>query len=156
MPIITPDQQREFEAARRALEALCHLRRDPWHYYPSELADPELAERVRWLLIRMGLARGTPGGEAVARLARHGYAICSRIPWRERVVTIDAPGVILRGEILPCHGGGNLRWTYIERTALAVDNATLSEHRWGSAHDLIHIRAKLRAEGVPMPSLGAS
>jgi len=58
--LINSDQQREFEAARRALEALCQLRDDPWHWHPSEAADPELAERVRWLLIRMGLARGTP------------------------------------------------------------------------------------------------
>ena len=75
------------------------------------------------------------------------------MPDLTQIETIDAPGVILRGEILPCQGGGNLRWTFIERAALAVDITARSERRWYSAHDLIRIRAKLRAEGEPMPPL---
>ena len=62
MPIITPDQQRDFEAARRKLEAVCLLWDAPWYVNTRETVEPEDCERVRWLLVRMGLARGTPGG----------------------------------------------------------------------------------------------
>ena len=121
MPIITPDQQRNFEAARRKLEALCLLCDAPWYANARETAEPEDCERARWLLVKMGLARGTPGGGAVAELARRGYAICALIPWTARVVGIDEPGFILRGEMLPRNGGRGLRWTSIEKAALTVD-----------------------------------
>ena len=85
MPIITPDQQRDFEAARRKLEAVCLLWDAPWYVNTRETVEPEDCERVRWLLVRMGLARGTPGGSAVADLARRGYAISALIPWTARV-----------------------------------------------------------------------
>jgi hypothetical protein len=89
---ITPERQRRFEAACRALEQMCPL-------YPprrSDLLDgwwpevaPEETERVRWLIAAMGRARGTPGGAAIATLAERGYGVTAvRFP-RPRAVATD-------------------------------------------------------------------
>jgi hypothetical protein len=75
---IAPDQQRRFERARSALEAMCpgwdrqhRVRKTARLFEP----DPADLERVRWLLIAMGRARGAEGGRAIERLAKQGYAI---------------------------------------------------------------------------------
>lgn len=57
---ISPDQQRRFERARSALEAMCPGRdRQLWVRKTARLFEPDPTdlERVRWLLIAMGRAR---------------------------------------------------------------------------------------------------
>lgn len=36
---------------------------------------PATIERNRWLIVALAAARGTPGGHAIAKLARHGYSL---------------------------------------------------------------------------------
>ncbi len=57
---ISPEQQRRFEKARRALEPLCVGRDRHLHHvrsYRRPDIPPETIERARWLLVAMGLAR---------------------------------------------------------------------------------------------------
>lgn len=104
---IAPHQQRAFEAARRAAMLLCPgYDRRPTRFRdgPHTELDPETTERARWLVVAMGVARGTPGGLAVAAIARRGYVVV-RTPiltaagWRP--VPFDYPGIVYVGEPLP-------------------------------------------------------
>lgn len=146
MQTISPERQRDFEAARRKLEALCanrglrlvHLLQPP---------PPETAERARLLLIRMGEARATAGGAAIAELARRGYAIPSFGPKKGLAVPLDRPGLIMFGALLPHAVSSGLIWKQIEGAALAARPDELPEHFLCSAHDRLGIFAKLQQEG---------
>jgi hypothetical protein len=147
---MTPERQRRFEAARRALEQMCRL-------YPprrSDLLDawwadvaPEEIERVRWLIAAMELARGTRGGAAIAALAERGYAVTavrSPLPRAGEIVALDAPGFILFGRMLP---GPCRRWSPMENIALAAQPTDLPMLQWCTAHAALRLRAGVAAEG---------
>jgi hypothetical protein len=146
---ITPERQRRFEAARRALEQMCHV-------YPprkSDLLDarwhtvtPEEIERARWLMVSMGLARGTPGGAAIAALAERGYAVATvRFSFPQGdIVALDTPGLISLGGILPAL---RRRWKAIEAIALDANPEDLPKLRWCTAHAALRIRGEVAAEG---------
>jgi hypothetical protein len=145
-------QQQAFERARRELEALCHLRGWPKPARaPARAASIEVLERARMLLHRMGRARGTFGGRAVAELAARGYAV-SRLPFGLRhgpssgVMPLDSPGLVAYGRMLPGHG--SLSWRSIELRALEVDIGALPIRHWGSAHEILEVRRKLAEEGL--------
>jgi hypothetical protein len=148
---ITPARQRRFEAARRALEKMCPgrlRRRSDWFDADwAEAASSDL-ERVRWLLVAMGRARGTEGGEAIARLAERGYAVTSgrraTLQPSDQVVPLDAPGVVHLGLMLP---GWGRSWKSMEKIALAIAPEAYSPRRWCTAHEALGIAAALAAEG---------
>lgn len=148
---ITPERQRRFEAARRALEQMCPGRdRRFGDWIDAERGEPAPAdlERVRWLLVAMGRARGTEGGAAVARLAERGYAVTSGplalVQPSAPIVPLDAPGVLHLGLVLP---GWGRRWRSIEAIALATLLDGYPPHRWCTAHETLAICAALVEEG---------
>lgn len=106
-----------------------------------------IVERVRWLLVAMGLARGTPGGRAVADVARHGYVVIptSIIPARGwRPVPLDHPGIIHVGAPLP---GAYRSWAVTEQEALRIDVAGLPRLQFVTAHTTMRILSELRRQG---------
>ena len=73
----------------------------------------------------MGVARGTPGGVAVAGIARLGYVVTatSTVPaGRWRALPLDHSGIVSHGKPLP---GRYRTWAAIEREALEIDVAAL-------------------------------
>jgi hypothetical protein len=145
-----PDRQRRFDRAFRAIER--HGRgwagtvSEPWGPHPF-VPEPAEVERVRWLVVAMAHARGTPGSRAIAALARRGYAIGPGAgPFRTTpdVVALDAPDFIRLGKVLP---SWRRPWKRMEQAALAVDPTTWPERRWCSAHETLRIRAALDAAG---------
>jgi hypothetical protein len=148
---ITPEGQRRFEAARRALAQMCpgrERRRSDWINAEWAEVAPRDLERVRWLLVAMGRARGTKGGDAVARLAERGYAVASgslpvyKPSWP--VVPLDAPGVVHLGLMLP---GWGRTWKSMEAIARATPPEAYPPRRWCTAHETLGIAAALVAEG---------
>jgi hypothetical protein len=147
---IAPHQQRAFEAARRAAMLLCRgydRRPSRFRHHRDPEEDPETIERVRWLIVAMGLARGTPGGLAIAALARRGYVV-ARTPvltvagWSP--VALDHPGIVYLGEPLPRH---DRPWSAIERRALRIDAGELPHLRFGTGHTALRIVTELRRQG---------
>jgi hypothetical protein len=144
-----PDRQRRFdrafaEIARLARGRACRL--SDWFAAPSVDFDPVEVERVRWLMVAMSRARGTPGSAAIARLAGRGYAI-STLPGMDlppKVVALDTSGFIYRGHALP---SDRRPWKWIERVALGVDPEAYPERAWCSAHETLKVIAALEAEG---------
>jgi hypothetical protein len=119
-----PDRQRRFDHALREIERLCRgreRRRSDWLDAPFVVPTPEVAERIRWLLVAMARARVTQGGEVVARLALRGYAISTRLrvprPPPE-VVALDERGFALLGHFLPSK---RHPWKRVEQAALGID-----------------------------------
>ncbi len=148
---ITPERQRRFEAARHALAQMCpgrDRRRSDWINAEWAEITPRELERVRWLLVAMGRARGTAGGEAVARLAERGYAVTSGLRAvfqpSEEIVPLDAPGVVHMGLMLP---GWGRSWKSIEAIALATPLEAYPARRWCTAHEALGIAAALAVEG---------
>ena len=143
------DGQRAFESARRAaIELGKGLAEDDCPDWPRCVADPEVIERYRWLLVAMGTARATPGGLAIADLARRGYAIAARTslrPWRPTTRALDSVGAVRSGIGLPQRYGR--RWACMEQDVLRVDVAALPELRFVSAHITVRIKSELRREG---------
>ncbi len=145
-----PERQRRFERAFREIERHCEgraARRSTWRSPYWVDIDPIGIERVRWLLVAMALARATPGSDAIARLARRGYAInTGNGPFRPNpeIVPLDRPDLVHLGHVLPSF---RRRWKWIEKSALDVDPEVWLEQRWCSAHATLQIRAALRAEG---------
>lgn len=139
---IPPDRQRAFEAARRAAMALCpgHCgRRTRFHAIAAGAEDPLVVERVRWLLVAMGVARGTPGGRAIAEIARLGYVMISTsiLPARGwRPIRLDHPGIIHAGEPLP---GPYRSWATTEIEALKINAAELPRLQFVTAHSTMRI-----------------
>lgn len=147
---IAPHQQRAFEAARRAATPLCpgyDRRPTRFRHGPGTELDPETIERVRWLVVAMGVARGTPGGLAVAAIARRGYFV-ARTPiltpagWRP--VPFDCPGIVYVGEPLPRH---DRPWAAIEKGVLRIDPTALSQLRFVTGHTTMRIVSELRRDG---------
>jgi hypothetical protein len=148
---ITPEQQRRFEAARRSLEQMCpgrERRRGDWMNAGWYQVAPCDLERARWLLVAMGRARGTEGGEAVARLAERGYVVTpgpgAVFQPSEAVMPFDAPGVVYLGLMLP---GWRLSWKSMEAIALDTPLEAFPPRRWCTAHETLGIAAALAAEG---------
>lgn len=143
------DRQRAFEAARRAAIGLCKgLAEDDGPDWPRCVADPEVIERYRWLLVAMGAARGTPGGLAIAGLARRGYAIATGAspgPRRPTTQALDWVGALWFGVGLP--GRYGRCWKSMEHDALEIDMAALPELRFVSAHVTLGIKSGLRRYG---------
>lgn len=143
------DRQRAFESARRAaIELGKGLAEDDGPDWPRCVADPETIECYRWLLVAMGTARATPGGRAIADLARRGYVMAgskSAGPWRPITRALDWVGAVWFGVGLP--GRYGRRWACMEKDALQVDIAALPELRFVSAHTTLRIKAALRREG---------
>lgn len=78
-----PERQRRFDRAFGEIERLCRgrfRRRSDWLDAPFAEPSPNEAERIRWLLVAMARARGTAGGEVIARLALRGYPTFSFRP----------------------------------------------------------------------------
>lgn len=147
---IAPDRQRAFEAARREAMALCpgHLgRRTRFHGITSIAAEPAVVERVRWLVVAMGVARGTPGGRAVAEIARLGYVVTSSpifLAKGWRTVRLDHPGIVHAGEPLP---GRYRSWAATETEALKIDATALIRLQFVTAHTTMRIISELRQDG---------
>lgn len=152
-----PDRDCRLQTARAALLALRH---DPLS--GENALDPpsaEVCERARWWLVELGFARGTAGGAAISALARRGYAVPAEIDTFAVARThstlapapLDAPGLIRLAHLVP---RGQRFWERVERVATEADLSLLEERRWCSAHELLRFRARLRAEGVPMPIRG--
>lgn len=75
---IAPERQRAFKHAAGAAMALCrgHDRRPSRFLAVTDhLEDPCVVERVRRLVVAMGVARDTPGGLTIADIARLGYVV---------------------------------------------------------------------------------
>jgi hypothetical protein len=109
----------------------------------------ETLERYRLLFIAMGLARRSPGGDAIAALARRGYVIVVppavlRRRGTPRVVAIDRPGIVWFGGGLPTR---HQPWKAAERSVLALDVTAYPLLRFVSAHESLRIRQQLRHEG---------
>jgi hypothetical protein len=147
---IPPERQRRFDRAVKALADLCAGRERRLSHYkraPGGSPDPLDLERARWLLVAMGLARGTDGGGAIAALARRGHAVTGGSgQWRlaDAVVPLDTPGLLYLGYLLPCRP---VRWRRLESVALASDPTMLPERRWCSAHETLQIQTALLADG---------
>jgi hypothetical protein len=147
---IAPDRQRRFDRAFQALAMLCLGQERRLSDYKSAYAmriDPLALERARWLLLIMGLARGTEGGRAIAVLARRGYAVSSEYGrWRQpgAVKPLDTPGLLYLGHVLPSR---HVPWKCLENVALQTDPGLLPERRWCSAHETLSLQATLIAEG---------
>lgn len=147
---IPPERQRRFDHAFRALAALCPGRERRLSDFkiartmPSDRLD---LERARWLLVCMGIARGTEGGSAIAGLARLGFAVSSQPGvWRKsaRVVPLDTQGLLYLGHVLP---HSTVPWKRLESTALDTDPTTLHTRIWCSAHQTLRIQTALVADG---------
>jgi len=72
-----PERQRRFDRAFREIERIGRGRAGSVHEIGDVhrgAVEPAEVERVRWLLVAMAHARGTPGSLAIAALARRGYA----------------------------------------------------------------------------------
>ena len=100
------DWQRRFGRARCAARRLCPglVRDDPCDR--TYQLPGETLERYRQLFVAMGLAGRSPGGDAIAALARRGYVIVVppavlRRRGTPRVVAIDRPGIVWFGGGLP-------------------------------------------------------
>lgn len=117
-----------------------------YHLIGAEEEDPVVIERVRWLVVAIGVARGTPGGLAVAEIARLDYAV-TRTPilpatgWR--LVRLDHP-VVYVGEPLPER---YRPWPATERAALQIDIAGIPRLQFVSAHTTLQILSELRSHG---------
>lgn len=140
LPLGHRDRQRAFERARLAATTLCQsLDRDE--------ITPAMIERYRWLIVAMATARGTPGGLAIAELARRGYILdilwAPRCSWR--LCSIGAAGVVWLARGLP--SSGRLRWSTMEQRVLGIDIAALPTLEFVSAHEVIRIKSELRREG---------
>ncbi|MER2507485.1 MAG: hypothetical protein ABTQ27_01870 [Amaricoccus sp.] len=102
----------------------------------------------------MGVARGTPGGLAIADIARLGYVV-TRPPsfpatgWR--LIRFDHPGVVHVGEPLPQQ---NRRWPAIESAALRMEIAALPRLQFVTAHETLRILSELRREGHSFEDAG--
>lgn len=151
---MTPSQdnrhrQRAFERARRAaMEIGKGLAGDDGPGWPRCVPDPEAIERYRWLLVAMGIARVTPGGLAIASLARRGYALSAPTsirPLHPTTRALDWAGVTWFGIGLPSRHGR--RWVEMEQDALRVDIAALPELCVVSAHVTVRIKSELRHQG---------
>lgn len=145
---VSPDQQRAYERARRAAIALCSglLSPDSSRPWRTCVVDPEEIERYRLQIAAMGVARGTPGGQAIAALAHRGYVVIVPVMpsrWPPAVRALDAPCVVWFGVGLPTR----LRsWAASERRALRVDIATLPALSFVSAHTALRVRQDLRRQ----------
>lgn len=146
---IALERQRRFARARSAARALCPgLSREEVCDRDFSLPGPTL-ERYRELFVVMGLACGTPGGHAIASLARRGYVIVVTMPvphrrGTPRVMAINTPGVVWFGAGLPTTGR---LWTAVERHALQLEVADYPVLQFASGHELLRIRQQLRREG---------
>jgi hypothetical protein len=147
---IPPERQRRFDCAFRALAALCPGREGRLSDFKRAgfvQSDPLDLERARWLLVAMGLARGTDGGMAIARLARRGYAVTAEYGrWRQpgAVVPLDTPGLLYLGHVLPSQP---VPWKRLESVAMATDPVTLPARHWCSAHETLRVQAAICSEG---------
>jgi hypothetical protein len=145
-----PDRHRRFDRAFNEIARLCRGRAgrvSDWRVAHLVAIDPAELERIRWLMIAMAQARGTPGSRAIAALAHRGYAIDTGVRLfrtTPAVVALDTPGFVHLGLLLP---SSRRPWKETERLALAVDPAAWPERRWCSAHETLRIRAALEAEG---------
>jgi hypothetical protein len=94
----------------------------------------------------MGLARGTPGGAAVAALAERGYAVATlRFSFPQAdILALDTPGLIALGGMLPAP---RRRWKAIEAIALDANPEDLPPLRWCTAHAALRIMGEVAAEG---------
>ncbi|WP_424934459.1 hypothetical protein [Amaricoccus macauensis] len=144
------NRDRAFELARwKAVELSWNMVFDEANAGPDGEENPEFVERYRWLIFAMGLARSSPGGDAVAALARRGYLISrQRYPGMKpsQIVPISAFHIVSSRAGLP--SSGTSPWSTIERKALAVDVETLPVVRVVSAHVTLRVKAELRKEGV--------
>lgn len=143
------ERSRRFEAARRAAMAISPALTSAG-FWAGEWLDhpvaPETSERYRWLIAAMGLARGTAGGLAIARLASRGYATIAmpsfaRLP---SVLPLDGAGAVTLGAGLP---HARSRWSSMEHMALGFDIDALPMIHIVSAHETMRIRSALRQEG---------
>lgn len=140
LPLGHRDRQRAFERARHRAATLCqNLDRD-------EITSP-MIERYRGLIVPMSTARGTPGGLAIAELARRGYIL--DILWAprcsSRLCSIGASGVVWLARGLPSRG--RLRWSTMQQHVLEIDIAALPRLEFVSAHQTVRIKCALRREG---------
>ncbi len=143
------DWQSRFGRARCAARRLCPglVRDNP--YDRTFHLPAETLERYRQLFVAMGLARRSPGGDAIAALARRGYVIVVqpavlRRRGTSRVVAIDRPGIVWFGAGLPTR---HQPWKAAEQSVLALDVTTYPLLRFVSAHESLRIRQQLRREG---------
>lgn len=146
---ISPDQQRAYERARRAAMALCPglLTPDSSRPWQTCIVDSESIERYRFLIAAMGVARGTPGGLAIAALAHRGYVVIVPVMlsrWPPAVRALDVPGMVWFGVGLPTR---QRSWAASEDRALKVDIATLPALSFVSAHTALRVRQDLRRQG---------
>ena len=146
---ITRERQRRFARARTAARALCPgLSREDVRDRDLLLPGTTL-QRYSELFVVMGLACGTPGGHAIASLARRGYVIVVTMPvphqrGTPRVMAINTPGVVWFGAGLPTAGRP---WDAVERHALQLEVAYYPVLQFASGHELLRIRQQLRREG---------
>ena len=145
-----PERQRRFDRAFGEIERLCRgrfRRRSDWLDAPFAEPSPDEAERIRWLLVAMARARGTAGGEVIARLALRGYAISTRLslpgPHLE-ILPLGRPGFVHLGHILP---SSRRPWKRVEQAALGIDPEAYPSRRFCTAHESLAIRAALEREG---------
>lgn len=140
LPLGHRDRQQRFERARHAAATLCQS-------LDREEVEPAMIERYCWLIVAMAIARGTPGGLAIAELARHGYIL--DILWAPRssswLRSIGAPGVVWLARGLPSRG--RLRWSTMEEQIFGIDIAALPSLEFVSGHEVIRIKSELRREG---------
>lgn len=151
-PASAPSRRRAYARALRAAYRLSGL--GPAHllYFSGphgrgETARPETVERYRLLLLAAAVARGGPGGTAVAALLQRGYVTVpeARMPGLpEDVWRIDAPALVWLSGGLP---GISRSWRSIARAALVIDVEALPQLDVVPAHVSVWIRAELRAEG---------
>jgi hypothetical protein len=144
---ISPNQQRAYERARRAAMALCPglLTPDSSRLWQTCIVDSESIERYRLLIAAMGVARGTPGGLAIAALAHRGYVVIVPVSrWPPAVRALDVPGMVWFGVGLPTR---QRSWAASEDRALKVDIATLPALSFVSAHTALRVRQDLRRQG---------
>lgn len=116
----------------------------PWR---TCVVDPESTERYRLLIAAMGVARGTPGGLAIAALAHRGYVVVVPVMlsrWPPAVRALDVPGMVWSGVGLPTR---QRSWAESEHHALMVDIATLPALSFVSAHTALRVRQDLRRQG---------
>ena len=148
-PECDPEWQRRFGRAHTAARRLCGglVRSDPRDRFYDVPA--ETAERYRQLFINMGLARRSPGGDAIAALARRGYVIMLRraVPGGggvPLVAAINQPGIVRFGGGMPTR---YRPWKAAEQAALALDVTAYPPLRFVSAHEALSIQQQLRRGG---------
>lgn len=143
------DAQRRFEAARRDLMDLCAgrgWRTGLWTVKYDEAFGPREVERARWLVIALGVARGSSGGRAVAGHAHRGRAVLTASyawPPRPRLARFDAIGLLPHLRVLPLRGS----WAEMERAALALVSEEQPDVRYVSGHETLRTKAELAAAG---------